>query len=174
MSFYINQKIHSHPKAYRKEFKRGEALIHRGECADHVYLIESGSVKIFVADDAGKEVKLLELSTGDSLCKQSSLFSKPCQYSAACNKGTIFKVIDSADFKKMYQADSTLAYELNLHWSDRVFDLTQHFKAIALDDIPSQIEWAVKNRQCRTSRPGEIASYLRTARETVSRRLNHE
>jgi len=48
-------------------FKSGEAIFHTFDHGDALYLIESGSVRVWVHDDYVKEITLSQLKPGDFL-----------------------------------------------------------------------------------------------------------
>ncbi|MEN3044434.1 MAG: Crp/Fnr family transcriptional regulator [Candidatus Hydrothermales bacterium] len=49
----------------KKEFKKGDIIIHEGERGDSLYIINSGEVKVSLFSDKGKEIVITNLKEGD-------------------------------------------------------------------------------------------------------------
>ncbi|NBX67117.1 MAG: cyclic nucleotide-binding domain-containing protein [Proteobacteria bacterium] len=64
------------PILERRFFPEGHTIIEEGDVADHAYIIQSGSVKIF-KNKGGKPVDLATLSVGDIFGETALLFDEP-------------------------------------------------------------------------------------------------
>ena len=64
------------PILERRFFPEGHTIILEGDQADHAYIIQSGSVKIY-KDKGGKPVELAKLQVGDIFGETALLFDEP-------------------------------------------------------------------------------------------------
>ncbi len=91
----------------------GDAVYTLGSTPDACYMIERGRVRIFNVSDAGREVTLGELRTGDCIGEVGMIDSLPRFNSAVAVDDTELLVLARPDFDRLYAAHPEIARQLN-------------------------------------------------------------
>jgi len=81
-------------------FAPGEAIFMENDKGDALYVVDSGSVRIWVLDDDAKPVTLAELKTGDFFGELAVLDRGPRSSNATAIKDTVLHRLSSDDFQQ--------------------------------------------------------------------------
>src|SRR5258708_30737671 len=81
-------------------FKNGEVIFNEHDRGDSLYVVESGSVRIWVIDEDVKEVTLAELKPGDFFGEMAVLDRGERSSSASAIGDTNLNRLSSADFQQ--------------------------------------------------------------------------
>jgi len=103
-----------------RETAAGALLFRAGEAGDAMYLIESGRVRIHVADAAGQNLTLAELARGDFFGEMSLLDGKPRSASATVTEDARLAVLPREDFLRFVRGNADVALDMLGAVTDRL------------------------------------------------------
>lgn len=176
------EKISSY--ASTRTFPKNTVVINEGDDTDSLYLIDKGSVKVYLSDDSGKEVIINTLEAGDYFGELSIISSGKRSASVMTLENTTLSLINKNNFKNLLLSQPTIAYVLIENLAQRVRDLTENIKSLALQDVygrvvktlltlsePIQLHNSDKRVIRKRITQQEIASRVGSSREMVARIL---
>ncbi len=161
-----------------RTFKRGEAVIRRGDRVGGMFLIIAGRVRVFMVSRTGEEATLYTVKRGEScLLSTSALFAEmffPASVEVETEEVRIF-CISAAAYRDLYRREAAVRDFTVTELSGRVFDLLAALEERSLRSIEDRLKGYLTRR---VNDLGEveatheqIALSLGTAREVVSRKL---
>lgn len=164
---------HAVPKSYRKN----TVLIERGDETTSLYLIVSGRVKVYVADDAGKEIVLNTQESGEHFGELALLGDTRRTASVMTVDDSKFLVITKRAFLECLATHPNIALNLIRALVERVRALTDNVSNLALRDVYGRLTAALmenakeEDGKLITDRltQQELASLVGSSREMVSR-----
>lgn len=176
------EKISQH--ASTRSFPKNTVVINEGDDTDSLYLIDKGSVKVYLSDNNGKEVIINTLETGEYFGELAILSSGKRSASVMTLENTTLSLINKNNFKNLLLNQPTIAYVLIENLAQRVRELTENIKSLALQDVygrvvktllslsePIQLENSDKRVIRKRITQQEIASRVGSSREMVARIL---
>lgn len=122
--------LENHTK--RKHYQKRTVIIERGDESSTLYVLESGRAKVYIADDAGKEVVLRELGPGDHFGELALLGGSPRTASVMSLTDCEVLVLTGPVFKAFLAAHPEVALLLICHLARQVADLTDTASDMAL------------------------------------------
>jgi CRP/FNR family cyclic AMP-dependent transcriptional regulator len=165
--------------AVTRTFPKNTIVVTEGDRTDSLYIIISGRVKIYVSDEAGKEIVLNESGPGEYF-GEMVLDEGPRSASVMTLEPTQFLVIPKEDFAEFVKKSPEFALHLILKLIKRVRALTNDVKNLALLDVYGRVArmlldlaverdgvLVIENKPTQQ----EIASRVGASREMVSRIL---
>lgn len=139
-------------RASRRQLEAGRLVFKEGAAADSLYVVLSGSVKIFVTDPAGKELVLDTKKAGEYF-GEMMLDHRPRSASILTLEPCEFAVITREDFKAFLARHPQAAEQLILNlirvtrgMNDRVKHYVQFLGRAKPLDLPSVRRWLVAKR----------------------------
>jgi CRP/FNR family cyclic AMP-dependent transcriptional regulator len=117
-----------------KQFPANVVLIHEGDTADTLFIVLAGRVKIFAANEAGKEVILTTLGPGEYV-GEMALDGGARSASVMTMEPTRCVVVSGANLREFLAAHPDFALHLVRKLIGRVRRLTGSVKSLALDDV---------------------------------------
>jgi CRP/FNR family transcriptional regulator, cyclic AMP receptor protein len=165
--------------AVTRTFPKNTVVVSEGDRTDSLYIIVSGKVKIYVSDEAGKEIVLNESGPGEYF-GEMVLDEGPRSASVMTLEPTRFLVVPKEDFKDFVVKTPEFALHLICKLIKRVRALTNDVKSLALLDVYGRVarmllELAVERdgtlviENKPTQR--EMANRVGASREMISRIL---
>ena len=106
--------------SYELERPEGYEIIKEGELSDSIYLIGSGSVRVFLSADEGSEITLSTLKKGEFFGEIAAIQQKPRSATVIAKEDSVFLEIKSKDFLKIIEEHSDIAYKVLLTLSERL------------------------------------------------------
>lgn len=103
-----------------RELPAGTRLFSAGDAGDAMYLIEDGSVRIFIVDDDKQEVTLADLARGDFFGEMSIIDGKPRSASAAVSADARLAILKRDDFINFVRDNGNVALEMISAISERL------------------------------------------------------
>lgn len=160
-----------------KRYPAQAVLINEGDSADTLFIILSGRVKVYAANEAGKEVILTTLGAGEYV-GELALDGGVRSASVMTLEPTTCAVVAGANLRDFIVAHPDFAQHLILNLIRRVRRLTDSVKSLALEDVYSRIVGLLQAmsepdgahrviRQKLTQQ--DIAEHVGSSREMVSR-----
>lgn len=160
-----------------KRYAAQTVLINEGDSADSLFIILSGRVKVYAANEAGKEVILTTLGAGEYV-GELALDGGVRSASVMTLEPTTCAVVAGANLREFIVAHPDFAQHLIINLIRRLRRLTDSVKSLALEDVYSRI---VGLLQAMAQPDGErrvipqkltqqdIAEHVGSSREMVSR-----
>ena len=160
-----------------KRFPRGAVIVSEADATDAVYIILEGRVRIFVANENGKEVTLNRQGPGEYF-GELSLDGGSRSASVITLEASRFMIIPREQLAKIFATHPDFALNLVHKLIDRVRALTDRVKSLALQDVYARVRHALE--ELATSQDGvyvivgrlthaDLASRIGASREMVSR-----
>lgn len=122
-----------------REFSKNAVVIHEGDIADSLYIIERGRVKVYCSDKNGKDFVLDILEDGDYFGELALLDDDKRSASVRAMETACFRVIYKQDFNTVLDAHPNIARTLNRNLTRRIRKLTDDVKALALQDVYGRV-----------------------------------
>lgn len=167
-------------RAATKTYPKNTILVSEGDNTDSLFVIQSGKVKAYVADEEGKELILNTHGPGEYFGEIALLDDAPRSASIMTLGDTRCIVISKRDFRECLELHPSIALTLLQHLSQRLRTLTENVKSLALMDVYGRVARTLLSLaqdrdgqlvidQHLTQR--DIASMVGASREMVSRIL---
>ena len=122
-------------KSRRHTFKKNTILMPEGETGECLYLIETGTVKVFVGDEDGRELVLYQEGPGTCIGDISLLDDVPRSASVVTLKKTTAWSISKHDFLECVQNNPAMSLEIIRTLTRRLRDATGGIRSLALDNV---------------------------------------
>ena len=166
--------------AVTRTFPKNTMVICEGDRSDSLYLILSGKVKVFLADEEGKEVTLNIQTEGEYFGELAILDEAPRSASVMTTEDTKLAILSKSAFDKCMEEHPAMAIAVMRGLARRLRELTENVRSLALMDVYGRVarlllEMAEESenkkviKQRLTQR--DIASMVGASREMVSRIL---
>jgi CRP/FNR family cyclic AMP-dependent transcriptional regulator len=166
---------HSNLKSYRKN----TVIIEKGDDSSSLYVLVAGKVRIYVADDEGKEVVLNVLEAPGAHFGELALMGETSRTASVMTiEDSRMLVISKQDFLGCLAGSPDIALALIRHLVEQVRFLTDRVSTLALNDVYGRVA-AMLREQAREESDGrlvtgrltqqEIAQMVGSSREMVSR-----
>lgn len=121
-----------------RSMPRGTVFIHEGERGDSLYVILAGQVKVFVADDDGREMVLDIHEPGDYV-GEMSLDGAPRAASVIALEPTVCSVLTREALRSAIAADPDVAMHLISTLIGRARAATENVRNLALMDVYGRV-----------------------------------
>jgi CRP-like cAMP-binding protein len=108
----------------------GEVLFHRGEPGDALYVVESGQVRIFTLDEAGRELTLNTMNPGEALGELALVDDRPRSASVAAIGPTSLSRLSREDFLNMVHTSPALTNRVIRLLSERTRHMTGYIELL--------------------------------------------
>ncbi len=155
----------------KKEFRRNDFLKISGSTDTHIYFIEKGSVRIFMADE--NEERIIRFGyTGNIIVSLDSFLSgKPSDLYIQAIKKTIVRIASKNDFYEFIKSgEEQMTFWMNV-LEDLVLQQLEREKDLLINAPGERYERVLKRSpKLFQEVPNKyIANYLRMSPETLSR-----
>ncbi|WDF48399.1 Crp/Fnr family transcriptional regulator [Chryseobacterium sp. KACC 21268] len=154
-----------------KKLKRNEFLKISGTTDTNVYLVEEGSVRIFIDDDNEERIIRFGYKGNIIVSLDSFLSDKPSEFYIQAIKSSIFKVASRKDFYTFVNSNvehlklwNSILEDLVLQQIEREKDLLYNSPKIRYERV-----WRRSPKLFQEIPNKYIAKYLRMSLETLSR-----
>lgn len=161
-------------------YKKGEIVFRAGDQSDSLYIISRGKIKIYRLSESGKEQLLHILASGD-FTGELALFSESIHesYGEAMINTDICMIVRS-DLQKYLLKYPSISLKILSELSRRLENIEKQTTRFATDTVETRIALFLietvenNNQKMEFTLPmskKDLASYLGTTPETVSRKL---
>ena len=123
----------------RQRYARETFLMGVGERADAMYLILSGSVKVFLSDADGKEVRLALLSAGDYAGEMALIDGQPRSASVVTAEESELCVLSKDGFNQCLAEHPDIARHVMVALVQRLRGADRKISSLALLDVYGRI-----------------------------------
>nr|WP_304215283.1 Crp/Fnr family transcriptional regulator [Fredinandcohnia onubensis] len=168
--------------AVRKRLKKGELLFHSDELSEHLFIVHKGLVKMYRITENGKEQIIRFVEEGDFI-GELSLFSKSTTTSfAEAMEDTEVCTIHQKDIHQLLLSYPTISLKILEEITSRLHESESHIEKLNSQDVEKRVaSYLVELIEGQDGesmtiqlpiRKADVASYLGTSQETLSRRLS--
>ncbi|MDQ0174877.1 Crp/Fnr family transcriptional regulator [Bacillus chungangensis] len=163
-----------------KKYKKGEIIFRSGESENHLYIVHKGKVKIFRLTESGKEQFIRTMESGDFL-GELSLFTKNKHNSfAEAMTDVEICVIERNDFQKLLYQFPAISLKVLEELSSRLESAEKLVSQLSSQDAEIRVASYLmelvdihgKTEIMLPMSKKDLASYLGTTQETLSRKLS--
>jgi CRP/FNR family transcriptional regulator, cyclic AMP receptor protein len=116
-------------------FKKNAILMTEGDIGESMYIIRSGSVKVFVSDSDGKELILYHQNTGSIVGDIALLDDAPRSASVTATEATHAFMISKAKFLDLLREHPELSIGVIRSLTQRLREATEGSRRLALDNV---------------------------------------
>lgn len=169
----------------RKSVAAGETIFFQGDPGKAVYIVESGTVRIYVHAEDGQEVSVVICGPGDLFGEMSLVDQLPRSATAVAVEKTVLWVMRDQDFYTHLRLSHQLALNVMLALSTRLRATNEAIKSLASLDVTRRIAKRLlslalrqgeklTDRSIRIASPltqSELASLVSASRESTNRSL---
>ncbi|MFN0318306.1 MAG: Crp/Fnr family transcriptional regulator [Burkholderiales bacterium] len=162
-----------------RAYPKNTVIVSEGDSSDSMYVVLSGRVKVYLSDEAGKELLLREMGPGEYF-GDVVLDDQPRSASVMTVEPSKFSVINVNQFRRFLADNPEAAFEILRSCMQRIRDLTRAVGNLGLMDVYGRVaqllmdlsteeggKRVIKNRLTQQ----DIASRVGCSREMISRIL---
>jgi CRP/FNR family cyclic AMP-dependent transcriptional regulator len=125
--------------AVAKHYRKNTVIIEHGDDANALYLLRNGRVKVYIADERGKEIVLREPGPGSVLGELALLAEMPRTASVMTTEDSEFLVLAKRSFDQCLKDHPGIAFNLVKALARQVQNLTESVTDFALLDVYGRI-----------------------------------
>jgi CRP/FNR family transcriptional regulator, cyclic AMP receptor protein len=168
----------------RRRYPRGEVIFLRGDAGSHLYIVESGTVKIALSSAEGKEMILALLGRGDIFGEMTLLDDAPRSADAVALEPCEVLLLEREDFIHFLAERPRASLRLMAALSRRLRATDELVQDAAFFDIPARLASVLLRLADTLGRPGrqgtaisrrltqgELAGMIGATRESVNKWL---
>lgn len=164
--------------ALMRRVARGQAVVHAGDRTDYVYFVLTGTLKVLVSDEDGREVILTMLGQGELFGEMGVFDEQPRSASVVAVSPVDLVVIAKSDFRRMMQENFDIAWRIMSNLAERLRTADRKIESLALMDVYGRVaklllEFSEIHEGQRVIRrkltKQDIAKMIGASREMVSR-----
>lgn len=122
-----------------KSFKKHAIVINQGDETNTLYVILSGSVKVFISGEDGREVVLNHQTAGDYFGDLAMLDKEPRVASVMTTEPSRFMIISREDFLACLAKNPEIAINLIKPMTSRTRMLAKNVSSLALLDVYGRV-----------------------------------
>jgi CRP/FNR family cyclic AMP-dependent transcriptional regulator len=161
-----------------KRYRRSTVIVEKGDESNNLYVLLSGKIRVYLADDSGKEIVLETAEEpGAHFGELALLLDRPRTASVETLEDSRFIVISRSSFLESLEANPQIAIGIMRYLADKVEHLTERVGSLALDDVYGRLAKALgelaREEDGRLITPRvtqqELAQMIGATREMVSR-----
>lgn len=146
-----------------KSYGKDVVVIHQGDETHSLYIIDSGSVKVYLCGDDGREVVLTIQGSGEYFGELSLLDGAPRSASVMTIEPSKFFVISEVCFKECLRDHPDIGFVVLRDLARRVRRLTENVGLLALKDVYGRIAKTLP-----------ALAVLKDGRQVIPQRLTHQ
>ncbi|NMG44556.1 cyclic nucleotide-binding domain-containing protein [Aromatoleum toluvorans] len=164
--------------AVMRRIPRGQGVLHAGDRSDFVYFVLTGSLKVIVSDEDGREVILSILGQGELFGEMGMFGEQPRSASVVAVTPADLVLIAKHDFRRILQDNFEVAWRIMCNLADRLRNADRKIESLALMDVYGRVARLLLEMSedvngeavvVRKITKQDIAKMIGASREMVSR-----
>jgi CRP/FNR family cyclic AMP-dependent transcriptional regulator len=164
--------------AMMRRISRGQAVVHAGDRSDFVYFVLTGSLKVAVSDEDGREVILSILGQGELFGEMGMFGEQPRSASVVAVVASDLVQIAKQDFRRIMEENFDIAWRIMGNLAQRLRNADRKIESLALMDVYGRVarllldmseEVGGETIVARKISKQDIAKMIGASREMVSR-----
>lgn len=162
-----------------RRVSRGTTVVQSGETTDNVYFVLTGSLKVLVSDEDGREVILTIIGQGDVFGEMGGLDAEPRSATVTAVAASDLIVIPQVDFRQILANNFDICLRVMCNMAKRLRAADRKIESLALMDVYGRVarllldmaEPAEEGRSIVRKKISkqDIARMIGASREMVSR-----
>ena len=173
----------------QKQFNKGDLIFSEGQPFDKLYIINTGSMKVFKYNKEGKEQILYLLNEGEFLGDLNLLKKGVLSFNAIALEDITLCTIHKNDFDYIIKTHPSISLKVLEYAHDRIFELENLIQTVTTKDIETRLASLLINLSKTFGDPDEkdsnqlyihltmsredMANFIGVTRETISRKLSY-
>ncbi|HRQ58045.1 MAG TPA: cyclic nucleotide-binding domain-containing protein [Azoarcus taiwanensis] len=125
--------------AVMRRFPRGQAVVHAGDRTDYVYFVLTGSLKVVVSDENGREVILSILGQGELFGEMGIFGEHPRSASVVSVMPSDLIMLSKSDFRHLMHDNFEVAWRMMCNLADRLRNADRKIESLALMDVYGRV-----------------------------------
>ncbi len=146
-----------------RKYGKHNPICYRGDYDDKFYFIDSGSVKVSITNDDGKEMILAVLTEGEYFGEMSLIDGQPRSADVETREVTTLHSISKEDFDRIFTTDKAVTINLLKETTHRLREADKKIESLAMMDVYQRI-----------ARTFDSISILKDGKRFVERRITHQ
>jgi CRP/FNR family cyclic AMP-dependent transcriptional regulator len=122
-----------------RQYPRNTIIINEGDHSDSLYIIRSGSVKVFLGNAEGREVILNVQKTGEYFGELALIDSGPRSASVMTQEKSTLSLISKSDFEEFLRQHPAATVKIMRGLIKRLRALTENVRSLALMDVYGRV-----------------------------------
>ena len=166
-----------------RRYKEGKILFFKGDKANSFFLVLKGEIKVIRTSDSGREKILKKMKKGDFFGEMGIIEGNKRSATAVVNKDSNLIIIDKESFLYLIKKYPEIALNMITDLSKRLRKADEDIENLAFFNVEMQLRSFLKERGVKFQKTDkyiidenfthqELANYLGTSRETVTRVYN--
>ncbi len=165
-------------RARLRHARKGEVILHAGDHTDNLYIILSGTLRVLVSDEEGREAILSILHQGELFGEMGVIDDHPRSATVMAIEPVELVVIAKSDFRLTLEENFDLALYIMRSLVKRLRQADRKIESLALMDVYGRVARLlldmavdVDGRLCVNPNPSrqDMAKMVGASREMVSR-----
>lgn len=161
------------------KYKKGEHIYNDGDESEYLYIVHIGRVKIFNLFESGKEQLLRILNPGEFMGEFALFSNKVLDNYAEAIENTEICAIHQSDMQILMKTHPAISLKILSEFSTRLQEVEDLVGQLSNRDVKTRIaSYLIKLSETKDSykivlpmSKKDLASYLGTTQETISRRF---
>lgn len=167
-------------RAASRSYPKGAIVINEGDEAGTLFIVQTGTVKVYLSDENGREVILSTLGPGEHFGELALLDDTPRSASVATCEQCKLLLVQKSALRELIVSEPEASLLMLRGMAKRIRRLTDNVRTLALLDVFGRLvhtleELSVEKDGVRVIEPRptqqDIASRIGASREMVSRIL---
>lgn len=125
--------------ALMRRFPRGHQVVLAGDRTDYVYLVLTGSFKVVVSDENGREVILSILGQGELFGEMGIFGEHPRSASVVSVMPSDLILVPKSDVRHLMHDNFEVAWRMMCNLADRLRDADRKIESLALMDVYGRV-----------------------------------
>src|SRR5690625_95492 len=168
-------------KSNHRHFKKGDTIFSDGDPLDYLYIVHQGRVKIYQLFESGKEQLLRVVEPGEFMGELALFTTKTLDSYAEALGDTEICMVHRNDMQSLMNEYPTIAIKILEQFSNRLDQTEKLVGEMSAKDVEERIAGYLLDLSGKSDSTNvvlpmskkDLASYLGTTQETVSRRLSN-
>jgi CRP/FNR family cyclic AMP-dependent transcriptional regulator len=164
--------------AREQRYPRGALVVRQGDPGDALFVVRSGTVKVVVVGDDGREVILDTLGQGAHFGELALIDGRPRSAHVVALDQAVLLVLRREDFRREVERQPRVAWALLEELSRRLREADEKITGLVLLDVPGRVARLLLDRAAgdpptieRAPTHETMAQMIGASRETVSRAM---
>lgn len=161
-----------------RRFPRGQAVVRAGDRTDFVYFVLTGSLKVVISDEDGREVILSILGQGEIFGEMGMFGEQKRSASVVAVVAADLVMISKQEFRQLMEDNFEIAWRIMCNLSARLRNADRKIESLALMDVYGRVAGLLidmaedvdgESVVVRKISKQDIAKMIGASREMVSR-----
>ncbi len=122
-----------------RRIARGQSVVNAGDRSDYVYFVLTGSLKVIVSDEDGREVILSILGQGELFGEMGMFDEQPRSASVVAVVPADLVLIAKQDFRLMMREHFDVAWRIMCNLASRLRNADRKIESLALMDVYGRV-----------------------------------